>query len=179
MSRSPFWNTSSDPRLLIKMAYSQFRYAPVDGLAPLESGIFAGTAVVKFVSHEHTGPVLDWAHNDVIKWKHYPRYWPFVRGIHRLPINSPHKRQWRGALMVSLICAWISSWVNSREAGDFRRQRAHYDANVMSDGYQISVGHAFALWPHIAWIHKSMKSFVDDLRPLLLQLFNRYYSMDV
>ena len=21
--------------------------------------------------------------DDVIKWKHYPRYWPFVRGIHR------------------------------------------------------------------------------------------------
>ena len=23
------------------------------------------------------------AHDDVIKWKHFPRYWPFVRGIHR------------------------------------------------------------------------------------------------
>ena len=22
-------------------------------------------------------------HDDVIKWKHFPRYWPFVRGIHR------------------------------------------------------------------------------------------------
>ena len=22
-------------------------------------------------------------HNDVIKWKHFSRYWPFVRGIHR------------------------------------------------------------------------------------------------
>ena len=22
------------------------------------------------------------AHDDVIKWKHFPRYWPFVRGIH-------------------------------------------------------------------------------------------------
>ena len=21
--------------------------------------------------------------NDVVKWKHFPRYWPFVRGIHR------------------------------------------------------------------------------------------------
>ena len=44
-------------------------------------------------------------HDDVIKWKHFPRYWPFVRGIHRLPVNSPHKSQWRGALMFSLICA--------------------------------------------------------------------------
>ena len=45
------------------------------------------------------------SHDDVIKWKHFPRYWPFVWGIHRSPVNSPHKGQWRGALMFSLICA--------------------------------------------------------------------------
>ena len=45
------------------------------------------------------------AHDDVIKWKHFPRYWPFVRGIHRSPVNSPNKGQWRGALMFSLIYA--------------------------------------------------------------------------
>ena len=45
-------------------------------------------------------------HDDIIKWKHFPRYWPFVRGIHRLPVDSPIKGQWRGALMLSLICAW-------------------------------------------------------------------------
>ena len=44
-------------------------------------------------------------HDDVIKWKHFPRCWPFVGGIHRSPVNSPHKGQWRGALMFSLICA--------------------------------------------------------------------------
>ena len=59
--------------------------------------------------------------DDVIKWKHFSRYWPFVRGIHRSPRNSPHKDQWRGALMFSLICAWINGWVNNREAGDLRR----------------------------------------------------------
>ena len=32
-------------------------------------------------------------HDDVIKWKHFPRYWPFVRRIHRSPVNSPHKGQ--------------------------------------------------------------------------------------
>ena len=32
-------------------------------------------------------------HDDVIKLKHFPRYWPFVRGIHRSPVNSPHKGQ--------------------------------------------------------------------------------------
>ena len=45
------------------------------------------------------------SHDDVIKWKHFPRYWPFVRGIHRSPVNSPHKGQWRGALIFSLISA--------------------------------------------------------------------------
>ena len=70
-------------------------------------------------------------HDDVIKWKHFPRYWSFVRGIHRSPVNSPHKGQWRGALMFSLICTRINGWVNNGEAGDLRRRRAHYDVTVM------------------------------------------------
>ena len=70
-------------------------------------------------------------HDDVINWKHIPRYWPFVRGIHRSPVNSPHKRQWRGAFMFSLIWAWLNGWVNNREAGDLRRHHAHYDVIVM------------------------------------------------
>ena len=48
-----------------------------------------------------------------------------------LPVNSPHKGQWRGALMFSLICAWINGWVNNCEAGVWRRHRAHYDVTVM------------------------------------------------
>ena len=51
-------------------------------------------------------------------WRHqmetFPRYWPFVRGIHRSPVNSPHKGQCRGALMFSLICVWTNGWVNIR-----------------------------------------------------------------
>ena len=70
-------------------------------------------------------------HDDVNKWKHFPRYWPFVRGIHRSPVNSPHKGKRRVALMFSLICARINGWVNDREAGDLRRHRAYYDVNVM------------------------------------------------
>ena len=38
-------------------------------------------------------------HDDVTIWKHVPRYWPFVGGIHRSPVNSQHNGQWRGALM--------------------------------------------------------------------------------
>ena len=65
-----------------------------------------------------------------MKGKHFPRYWPFVRGIHRSPVNSPHKGQWRGALIFSLICVWINGWVNNHEAGDLRRYRAHHDVTV-------------------------------------------------
>ena len=70
-------------------------------------------------------------HDDVIKWKHFPRYQHFVLGIHRSLVNSPHKGQWRRALMFSLICTWINGWVNNREAGDLRRHRGHYDVTVM------------------------------------------------
>ena len=70
------------------------------------------------------------SHEDVIKWKHFPRYWPFVRGILRSPVNSRHKGQWRGALMFSLICAWINDRANNREVGDLRRHHAHYDVTV-------------------------------------------------
>ena len=70
-------------------------------------------------------------HDDVIKWEHFPCYWPFVRGIHRSPVNSPHKGQWRGALMFSLICVWINGLVNNLEAGDLSRHRAHYDVIIM------------------------------------------------
>ena len=65
--------------------------------------------------------------DDVIKWKHFPRYCPFVRAIHRSPVNSPHKGQWRGALMFSMICASINGWVNNCEACDLRHHRPHYD----------------------------------------------------
>ena len=46
-------------------------------------------------------------------------------------VNSPHKGQWHGALMFSLICVWINGWVNNREADDLRRYRAHYDVTVI------------------------------------------------
>ena len=75
-------------------------------------------------------------YDDVIKWKRFPRHGPFVRGIHRWPVNYPHKGQWREALILSLICAGINGWVNNDKAGDLRRHRAHYDVTVM---WQITV----------------------------------------
>ena len=72
------------------------------------------------------------SHNDAIKWKHFPRHWPFVRGIQRPPVDSPHKGQWRGALVFSLIYVVTDCWANNQEVGDLRRYHAHNDVTVIT-----------------------------------------------
>ena len=51
-------------------------------------------------------PRLDDHHGDVIKWQHFPRYWPFVWGIQQSPVNSLHKDLWRGDVteMIRFSC---------------------------------------------------------------------------
>ena len=88
-------------------------------------------------------------HDDVIKWKHFPRYRPFVKGIHRWLVDSLHKGQWRGALFFSMICDWTNGWTNNRDVGFGSCHRARYDFIVMYFdvlwylAFQIS----FAEWP--------------------------------
>ena len=86
-----------------------------------------------YISWRRTHPYIyiSCFHDDIMKWKYVPRYWPFVWGIHRSPVNSPHKGQWRGALMFFFICAWPNGWINNQDTDDFRRHRAHYDVTVM------------------------------------------------
>ena len=57
-----------------------------------------------------------------------------------VPMNSPHKGQWRGVLMFSLICVWTNDWVNNREVGDVRRHRVHYDVIVMWEMLHANLG---------------------------------------
>ena len=64
------------------MSYSMKEITPFFANSPLK--INAGSAKIKLASSVHV---------DVIKWKYFPRYWPFVRGIHRSPTDSPHKGQ--------------------------------------------------------------------------------------
>ena len=52
-------------------------------------------------------------------------------GKSRSPVNSPHKGQWRRALIFFLVCAWINGWANNCKAGDLRRHRANYDVTVV------------------------------------------------
>ena len=91
-------------------------------------------------------------HDDVIKWKHFLRYWPFVRGIHRPPVNSPHKCQWRGALVFSFIYTRINGWENNRKAGDLRRHRDHYDVIVMQYGIRYILGIMHMVHPLMCFV---------------------------
>ena len=81
------------------------------------------------VGHEKHAILMEY--DDIIKWKHFPRCWLFVRGIHRQSVNYPHKGQWRWTWMFPSIFAWINGWVSNPEAGDLRRQRAHFDVTVI------------------------------------------------
>ena len=73
-------------------------------------------------------------------------------GIHWSPVNSPHKGQWCRALMFSLICTWINGWVNTREAGDLRCHRAHYDIIIMQlDRHLESCCVCFSHAPQSGW----------------------------
>ena len=81
----------------------------------------------------------------------FPRYWPFVWGIHQSPLNSPHKGEWRVALMFSLICAWTNGWVNNREAGDLRCHRTHYEVDhCQCEPVMAKISNA--IWRHQATI---------------------------
>ena len=62
-------------------------------------------------------------HDDVMKWKHFPCYWPFVRGISSTKASDVWCFLWSASEK--------TGWENNREAGDLRRNRAHYDVIVM------------------------------------------------
>ena len=118
-------------------------------LWPDPKSLAVPNSIVLLLANMVRGVCKQWRHHDdVIKWKHFPRYWPSVRGIHRSPVNSPHKGQWRGALMFSFIFAWMNDWVNNREAGDLRRHRPHYDVIVMMAWNNLSY-----FWTFVRGIH--------------------------
>ena len=69
----------------------------------------------------------------------------------------PFKGQWSGALMFSLICAWINGWVKNCEAGDLRRHCAHYDVTIIrSVDYMGFV----SLWTAVALTLSRICSYV-------------------
>ena len=104
-----------------------------------------------------------------LKWKHFPHYWSFVKGIHWSQVNSPHKGQWHGALMLSLICTWKNGWVNKRHAGDVRNHVADCDITVMVQSprvitIQLNLSVSSAKW----WFNtlrprQNGRDFSDDI----------------
>ena len=85
---------------------------------------------------------MDAIHDDIIKWKHFPHYWPFVMNS---PVNSPHKGQWREALMFSLICAWTNGLVNNRKRWWFEMPSCslwrHCNGNFLMMSCHYQMGH--------------------------------------
>ena len=102
-----------------------------------DTGINSYFIMIKFENETKHEFMLQCIHLDDVKrtltwWRHFPRCWPFLRGINRSLVDSPHKGQWRGALMFYLICAWTNAWTNNLDAGYLRRHRAHYDVTIIN-----------------------------------------------
>ena len=87
------------------------------------------------------------------------------------PVNSPHKGQWRGALMFSLICAWTHDCVNNRDAGDLIRHRTHYDVTVMHPFNRPN-----CLWL-VLYIFANIYNLIWKRRNLQRQYLNNLYQV--
>ena len=101
-----------------------------------------------------------------------------------VPVNSPHKGQWRGALMFSLICVWINGWVNNREAGDLRRHRGQYDVIVMlcmgvRNGLPVVLLHViFIKWRcHFRWVYSIMSYWTALKQDPTLYCCNNHFDI--
>ena len=86
---------------------SGFRKLPAGSIDYYQRGCFTATRVTM---NYHQCPRLGWkkisSHDDILPWKCFPHYWPMVKGIYWLPVDSQHKGPWRRALMFSLLLAW-------------------------------------------------------------------------
>ena len=99
-----------------------------------------------------------WQHFDIMPWWHhqmetFSTLLAICAGIHRSPVNSPHKGQWCRAFMFSFIGVWIDGWVINREAGDLRSYRTHYDVTVMQTSFKpfYHLLRSCFMAPH--WLH--------------------------
>ena len=115
-------------------------------------------------------------HDDVIKWKHFPSYWPFVPVIHRSPVNSPHKGQWRGELVFSLICAWINGWVSKQSRGWWfetpsRSLWRHWNvaALVFTGDVEACLSQSWLIINAVQW-HSLDSSFARDISTIEINL---------
>ena len=98
------------------------------------------------------------------------------------PVISPHKGQWRGALVFSLICDWINGWVKNCEAGDIRRHQTYYDVIVIIKDIG-KIHHSQAATKHIKTNTSKRESLncwnksVTSMPSPCLYLASLYYSL--
>ena len=132
----PRWVKISPLSDIVQRALRVWRYAPV-----------GYNKLYGFLSWLSLKTMASW-------WRHqmeaFSALLALCAGNHRSPVNSPHKGQWRGALIFSLICAWINAWVNNREAGDYRRHRAPYDVIVIFSLQRYSISNKIYTWCRFA-----------------------------
>ena len=84
----------------------------------------------------------------------------------------PHKGQWQGALIFSLICPRTNGWANNRDARDLRRHRTHYDVIVMSMWVSVLLWHYMYIYIYIVSIPNSVNAI--DISPLA-KLYTKQY----
>ena len=124
-------------------------------------------------------------------------YWPFVRGIHRSPVDSHHKGQWRGALMYYLVCTWTNGWaiemLVSWDALALIMTSLLWDDSqpalyVVTRNSRPELYHYATFRPHVAesWLSKprvSSKKFpvaiIVKIRCLFDNLFMKFIVLDI
>ena len=114
----------------IKEYFTVSLRSPNGRQTPVQQGDWFSRDALQFIHNSALVGTIFLCHGEVIKWKHFPRYWPFVRGIHRSPVNSPYKGQWRGALMFLWFVPEQTGEYN-RDVRDLRRHQTHYDVTII------------------------------------------------
>ena len=100
---------------------------------------------------------LSHVHDDAIKWKHFPCYWPFGRwttGHRWIPLTKASDAElW----CFFFICAWTKYWANNRDAGDLIRYGDDYDVTVMLYNVWIGPRRLCCVWidnfVYLIWIY--------------------------
>ena len=108
------------------------------------------------------------------RWRHqmepFPRYWPSVRGIHRSPVDSPHKGQWRGVLM----CTWTNGFKSKHW---FETPWAHCDAIVMVSDYMLQNVYYCRLYDILTRLAIDMRQKSTYAKLNLINYIWDYYSL--
>ena len=130
-----------------------------------------------------------------MKWKNFPRYWPFVRGIHRSPVNSPHKGQWRGAFMflshvfTLCVCVCVSVCLSMFVTSRCLSGRCNYEGLVPHKQYFAgTLLGIFSCASYVLRIHdvidgvtrsQSGSNFEIDTSPSIFELEHRSKAQNV